>query len=171
VISRVAVVSEYNVRPATRDDAEFLVEMLVAAVNWRPDRKLTRAEIMAVPKNAGYVDGWGRPDDVGVVALEPDGTRIGAAWVRFRTADDPGYGYVSDDVPELAIAVVGERRGQGVGRALVPALLDAARDRGIGAVSLSVGHGNYAAKLYSEHGFRVVESLDEDDIMLVELTT
>ena len=39
-------------------------------------------------------------------------------WVRLLRAEDRGYGYVDDDMPELTVAVKREWRGQGVGTAL-----------------------------------------------------
>ena len=46
-----------------------------------------------------YVEGFGRAGDCGVVA-ESAGLPVGAAWYRRFPADRPGYGYVSEDIPE-----------------------------------------------------------------------
>lgn len=51
-----------------------------------------------------YIAGWPRDADLGVIA-QADGERIGAAWLRFLPAADPGYGFVAADVPELTIGV------------------------------------------------------------------
>jgi ribosomal protein S18 acetylase RimI-like enzyme len=110
-----------------------------------------------------------RLGDRGVVAGDPGGAPIGAAWVRHLAADDPGYGFVRADVPELTIGVVEAFRGRGVGRALLRAVLAAARDAGVPAVSLSVERANLAARLYAAEGFRVVGSDVDADTMLVEL--
>ncbi|MGW7072581.1 hypothetical protein ACWGII_29645 [Streptomyces sp. NPDC054855] len=45
--------------------------------------------------------------------------------MRFFTEDEPAYGFVHADIPELAIGVVADWRGRGVGRALLRALADA----------------------------------------------
>jgi hypothetical protein len=37
---------------------------------------------------------------------------IGAAWWRFLAAQDPGYGFVADDVPELSLSVERANRAQ-----------------------------------------------------------
>ena len=65
-----------------------------------------------------------------------------------------GYGYVDDETPELAIAVLPDHRGRGLGRRLLRELLDAAGGR-FGAVSLSVRAENPAWRLYERTGFRV----------------
>jgi GNAT superfamily N-acetyltransferase len=96
-------------------------------------RNLTQ-EIMADPPLAHYVNGWMCPDDLGVVAVSPTGLPIGAAWLRYLPATDPGYGYIRDDVAELSMGVVASWRGRGVGRALLRSVLDAARAAGVTAV-------------------------------------
>ena len=85
---------------------------------------------------------------------------VGAAWYRLFTAEDPGFGFVDDQTPELAIAVVPSRRGRGFGRELLSALLDRARNDGFEAISLSVAKDNPAIHLYEGYGF---EKVREDD--------
>ena len=159
----------FTIRPATAADADFLTDMLVAAVNWEPHRDRAREDVLADPAAAHYVSGWMRSTDLGVVAVSPAGTPIGAAWLRYFPSTDPGYGYVRDDVPELGMGVVAAWRGRGVGRSLMRSLLDAARAAGIAAVSLSVERANPAVRLYQSEGFRTVESVDGSDTMLVTL--
>ena len=141
------------VRPAVAADAPFLAEMLAVAVQWRPDsppRPLD--EVLADPAIGNYLSGWPRPGDVGLVA-EVDGTPLGAVWCRHFSADDPGYGFVAADVPELSIGVVAGARGRGIGRRL---LLDLVSELGrleIARVSLSVETDNPAMGLYADVGF------------------
>ena len=107
------------------------------------------------PAISRYVERWGRPGDAAVVALDPDdGRRIGAAWYRLMPPEEPGYGTVDASTPEVVIAVVPDRRGTGVGRALLRGLLETAREQGFAALSLSVRRGNPAAVgLYEKSGF------------------
>ncbi|MFJ2083989.1 GNAT family N-acetyltransferase [Micromonospora chokoriensis] len=161
--------TDLDIRAATPADSDFLVDMLIEAVNWLPERNWSREQILANPALAHYVAGWMRPDDFGLVAVGPIDRPVGAAWFRFLTAADPGYGYVSDDVPELTIGVVESWRGRGVGRVLLRAVLDAARARGIRRVSLSVERANFAARLYAAEGFRSVESFEDADTMVAEI--
>ncbi|HEX9993956.1 MAG TPA: GNAT family N-acetyltransferase [Acidimicrobiales bacterium] len=143
-------------RPAGAGDVDFLHAMLYEAAHWSPDRpRMDRAEARTHPRMAHYVDGFPRPGDAGVVA-EEDGRPIGAAWYRRFSADAPADGFVAEDIPEVAIAVVAEARGRGVGTALLTALLDRAAAEGLGAVSLSVEDANPARRLYEHVGFERV---------------
>ena len=147
----------YLFRRAGTDDADFLwvalyhashaAEIGIDDPETLPDR----------PELARYVDGWGgRTEDMGVVAVDHDsGDRVGAAWLRLLTGDAKGYGYVDDETPELAIAVLPGHRGRGLGERLLRELLDAARVD-FGAVSLSVRADNPARRLYERTGFRPV---------------
>jgi ribosomal protein S18 acetylase RimI-like enzyme len=72
------------------------------------------------------------------------------------TADDPGYGYVGEDVPEVAMAVDPAWRGRGVGTMLLDGLIAAAARRGLRMLSLSVDRDNPAGCLYARSGFSTV---------------
>lgn len=155
-------------RTALPDDAQFLEDMAVEAVNWPPDRSWPRRRILADPRNAHYVTGWKRETDLGVVAVggpapgerpesdDDPGSPVGAAWLRYLPADDPGYGFVDADTPELAIALRPGWRGQGIGRALLRRLHSDAAQRGITRISLSVEPDNPALALYESEDFVVV---------------
>ncbi len=156
-----------TIRAAAPQDGAFMGDMLVEAVNWSPEwKKKSRARIFATPAIARYITGWPRPGDLGVIA-ESDGEPIGAAWLRFLPAADPGYGFVAADVPELTIGVAAGWRGRGAGRALLRAVADRARSAGIRRISLSVERKNYARQLYLSEGYQVVDaSHGQSDIML-----
>ncbi len=102
-----------------------------------------------------------------MVAEADDGRPIGACWLRFFTADDPGYGFVAADVPEVGMAVSASWRGRGVGRALLRGLVESARQAGIQHLSLSVERGNHALALYQAEGFAVVAA-EDDALTLVK---
>ena len=156
-------------RPAVADDAGFLADMLVEAVNWLPGRDFSRERVLADPASVHYVAGWPRAGDVGTVA-EAAGAPVGAAWLRLLPADDPGYGFVAADVPELTLAVAAGWRRQGVGRRLLRAVVAQARAAGHRGVSLSVERGNPAQDLYAGEGFRTVRRDRDADTMLLTLT-
>jgi ribosomal protein S18 acetylase RimI-like enzyme len=108
------------------------------------------------------VKGWGRPGDTVLIAVD-DAFPVGAAWYRLFRRDLPGYGFVDEETPELAIAVVPSRRGRGIGEALLEALCDRARQDGYRALSLSVERENPALRgFYEAHGFAVAGSGEGD---------
>ena len=150
------------IRRGGAQDLRFLRDMLHHAYYWRervPGSLVSR-----------YVRGWGRPGDTAVVALD-GGFPVGAAWYRVFTADEPGYGFVDEQTPELAIAVVPSQRGKGVGEQLLLALIERARQAGYASLSLSVEPGNPARKLYERHGFRVVDEGAEAWTMVAHLAS
>ena len=105
-----------------------------------------------------YVKGWGRPGDTALIAVE-DGFPVGAAWFRLFPRDQPGYGFVDEETPELAIAVSPHARGKGIGDALLHALYERAKADGYAAVSLSVDARQRAlrSRFYEQkHGFERV---------------
>jgi GNAT superfamily N-acetyltransferase len=78
---------------------------------------------------------------------------IGAAWWRFFTEQDHGYGLIEPAVPEVSIGVSKDMRGRGVGRVLLEELIERARDGDPPALSLSVEKDNPALRLYERLGF------------------
>ena len=141
-----------NVRAAGAADLPFLREMSYEAATWRPEEHAPLESVLADPHVVRYLSDWGRPGDAGVIG-EEQGRPLGAAWFRLFPADEPGYGFVAADVPELAIAVAVGARGRGIGTQLLVALVDRARESGHRAVSLSVEPENPARRLYERAGF------------------
>lgn len=159
-----------HLRPVTTDDTDLLIALVVEAVNWTGESRIGPEDVPGDPHLALYAVGWGRPGDVGVVAVDDAGSPLGAAWLRCTSAAAPGWGWVADDVPELSLGVLGPARGAGVGSAVLDACLAAARDAGARAVSLSVEDGNDAARgMYERRGFRVVGRVGGSDTLLLDL--
>jgi GNAT superfamily N-acetyltransferase len=157
-----------RLRPLVAADSSFLVEMLLEAVNWHPERsRLSMASVLADSALSHYVADWPRPDDGGVLAIA-DEQPVGAAWWRFFTGVDPGYGFVAADIPELSMGVVADWRGRGVGRALLRATKQAAAAR-CRQISLSVERANRARDLYVSEGFRVLAGGPDSDTMICDL--
>ena len=140
-------------RSLSSSDAAFMERMMLLA-GFPPDRELP-ADAREMPHVRRFLDGWGRPGDVGVVALDDTQRPLGAAWARVQ--DEP---LLRDDrgapVAELAVAVEERARGRGVGSALLDALADAARARGHRELSLNVSPRNPAHRLYLRCGFELV---------------
>jgi len=149
-------VKDVRFRPAAAEDFTFLATMLGEAAVWRPDKPTPTADqVLADPRYSLYLVGWPRQGDYGLVA-EQDGP-VGAAWFRRFTEASHGYGFVADDVPELAIAVLASRRHEGIGRRLLVDLIEASVAQGFPAISLSVAADNPARGLYESSGFVAVE--------------
>jgi ribosomal protein S18 acetylase RimI-like enzyme len=110
------------------------------------------------PYLARYALDWGRVGDVGYVSFA-DISPIGAAWLRLWLGEEKGFGYVRDEIPELAIAVVPDFRGQGVGTKLLEQILNTAKMK-YPAVSLSVRSNNPVLRLYERNGFLKIPGSD-----------
>ena len=155
----------FVVRRGGAQDVRFLRDMLHHAYYWKeraPDAGPGPVQL--------YVKAWGRPGDTAVIGLL-DGFPVGAAWFRLFETGAPGYGFVDEQTPELAVAVVPNARGKGVGSALLVSLLDQARNAGYEALSLSVDrHNQGAIALYEHHGFRQVEETPDSLTLRVGLT-
>lgn len=150
------------IRRGSAHDVPFLRDMLRHAYFWR----------MSAPPDdlpdARYVEAWGRPGDTAMIAID-DFQPVGAAWYRLFRRERPGYGFLDERTPELAIAVVPSRRGRGFGRELLEALMAQARKDGFEALSLSVDRENPAVQLYEQFGFRKVADEDGSCTMRAEL--
>jgi len=146
-------------RAARPQDARFLRDMVRHAYHWRlaqdPDLPVYR-----------YVNNWGRPGDTGLLAFE--GINVyGAAWYRLFTEDEPGFGFIDAETPEVTIAIVPSRRGKGAGKELLEALLDRARADGYAAVSLSAAPDQ--TSYYERFGFETVHEDEHAATMVARL--
>jgi ribosomal protein S18 acetylase RimI-like enzyme len=156
--------SKVVVRRGGAQDVRFLRDMLHHAYYWKE-----RAPDSGPGPVALYVKAWGRPGDTAVIAID-GGFPVGAAWYRLFSADRPGYGFVDERTPELAIAVVPSARGKGIGSKLLGALLDRVREAGYPSISLSVDRNNAGAiELYERHGFTKVGEDEDSFTMLASL--
>ena len=136
----------YTTRPLTVEDEPIVWEMLRYA-----SHESSVKSVRKQPALARYASGWGRVGDVGCIA-EQDIFALGIAWLRLWLGEDKGYGYISDRIRELAIAVLPDYRGQGIGSHLLGQILVMAQDR-FPAVSLSVRADNPVVRLYERSGF------------------
>lgn len=144
-----------TLRPLTPADETILWAMLYQAIHVPDGQAPPPRDVVFRPELARYVQGWGRPGDCGIVAIDPaTGEAIGAVWLRRLIGDERGYGYVDDDTPELSMAVLPTYRGQGLGSRLLESLL--ATDCGQPPISLSVARSNPARRLYERWGWQPV---------------
>ena len=145
-----------KIRAGTPEDLPFLEQMLFEAFFWNSNQARPELqEFMQHPEFRKLLADWGRAGDKAVIAEENE-TPIGAAWYRLWTEENHSYGFVDEETPELGMAVHASHRSKGAGRALLRALIAAARNGGIRALSLSVDPANFARQLYESEGFAKV---------------
>ncbi len=137
---------DYTIRPLTIEDRSIVWEMLRYA-----SHEHSLESVQKQPCLARYASGWGRVGDIGCVATRATAS-IGAAWLRLWVEQDKGFGYVSDKIPELAMAVLPDYRGQGIGTQLLMQVLEVAKGH-FPAVSLNVREDNRVVRLYERAGF------------------
>ena len=148
-------------RRATAANLPFMEEVFVITADWNPGHERGAEYWRADPTFQMYIGGFPRPTDLGFIAAR-EGQDVGAIWSRYFTADDPGYGFVGEQTPELTVGVVAGRRGEGIGRALMNVMLAASNTD----LSLSVEDGNPAIELYRKSGFVEVGRVGNSTTML-----
>lgn len=162
--------SDVTIREMNPDDYPLLEEFLYLAVYQHDAARPIPRSVVKEPRVHIYIEEFGsRPHDRGLVA-EADGRVVGAAWTRVLGGDPPGYGYIDDATPELAISLVPEYRNRGIGTRMMSDLIRLLTECGYAKISLSVDKANYAARMYEDLGFVVVAEQDEDQIMIRALS-
>ena len=154
-------------RPLTQHDRLLLRQATLANMNWNTAR-FGFDDVDGSDEIAHYFRDFPSDRDFGLADEERDSVRA-VAWLVFLPEDEPGYGFVDADTPELSITTFEGFRRQGIGGALLSELIAAARSRGVPAISLSVEDGNGARRLYERAGFRVVGRNGGSDTMLLDL--
>ena len=154
-----------NIRKITVSEYPLLEDFLHGAIFLSPGEEIPPREIIFEAEIYCYIDGFGsKQGDCGVIA-EENGKIIGAAWTRII----PAYGHIDDKTPELAISVLPEYRGQGIGTALMTRLFELLRERGYKRTSLAVQQKNAAAGFYKKLGYEIINKNDEEFIMVKNL--
>lgn len=164
-----AVPATVAIRDATLADEPFLWRVLSFTAVAPDVEPPTIEAIRQDPGISRYLMGWGRPGDAGVIG-EVEGQPVGAAWQRLFPSGVRGYGFVSEEIPEVSLGVEVAWRNRHIGRALLAALVDRARAARIEAVSLSVDASNApAVALYTAMGFMSVGGDADHPTMLLGL--
>ena len=153
---------DYCIRPIKESEYPLLNDFLYEAIFIPPGVAAPPRSITELPELQVYVRDFGSGEaDVCFVA-ETEKKVIGAVWTRIM--DD--YGHIENDVPSLAISLYSQYREQGIGTALMQAILAELQQRGYVKVSLSVQKANSAVRLYQRLGFVAVSETDEEYIMV-----
>ena len=157
--------AQYYIREIMPQEIPLLEDFLYEAVFIPegvapPPKTIVKNEDLQV-----YVRDFGLlPDDKCLVA-EADTKIVGAVWCRIMN----DYGHIDDDTPSLAISLYKEYRNQGIGTELLRRRILLLRQSGYKQVSLSVQKANYAARMYLNAGFKVVNENLEEYIMALDL--
>jgi len=158
-----------TIREMQPGEAAILEDMLYEAV-FQPDPlNLIPREVIHVPEVRKYINNFGQQKDDFCLVADYNHKIIGAVWVRILSGDIKGYGYIDDNTPEFAIALYPEYRKQGLGTQMMNEMISNLKSKGYHQTSLSVQKENYAAKMYKNLGFEIIDENDEDYIMLLKL--
>ncbi len=158
----------WEIRDLKPHEQPMLRDFLYEAVFRREDQPPYPREIIEEPAVRVYIEGWGRPDDICLVA-HADGGMAGAVWTRILTGEKKGFGYVDDETPELAISLFQQYRGHGLGTRLMQAIINRLTADGYRQVSLSVTKDNPACRLYQRLGFQTIFENDDDYLMVLNI--
>lgn len=144
------------IRKLEATDQLLLAEMMYQALFIPEGETPPPKKIIWEPKLSKYHAQWGVAGDMGLVA-EDGNQAIGAIWCRQFKRQDQSYGFVDQDTPEMIIAVEPGFRNQGIGSALIEAMINMLKAAGIKGISLSVQKANRALRLYNRLGFNIVK--------------
>ena len=154
-----------KIRTLKDDETDLLQTFLYEAIFVPEGAAPPPREIIEKPELRVYTDDFGsRKGDNGLVAVI-DHQVVGAVWTRIM--DD--YGHVDDETPSFAIALYPAYRGQGIGTAMMKAMLALLKNQGYRQGSLAVQKANDAVKLYRDVGFEIVDENAEEYIMVCTL--
>ncbi len=151
-------------------DMPFMHKMLYEAIYWmKKDNYPSFEEAMADESFLQEFTAFGScAGDLAVIA-ESDHILLGSAWTRCWNEEDNIRGYISPNIPILAIAVAENYRDMGIGKMLIDALKAFAKDKTINKISLCVTKSNYAYSLYKKCGFSDYKDIGDSIIMLLKL--
>lgn len=165
--TRALAAGTLHFRPLVAHDQDALWRWLHVALWDPPPAGLRPAAVLQHPGVRIYAEEWGRPSDVGVVAVV-DGRDAGACWVRLLP-EGTGLASVDASTPQLGIALEPEFQHRGFGRPLMLETLRAAAAHGHRQVSLTVHPENPARRMYERCGFRRVGRRNHYHLMVAQL--
>ncbi|MEM1220886.1 MAG: GNAT family N-acetyltransferase [Bacteroidota bacterium] len=143
-----------NLRSFEKGDQAFIKAMLYQALFLRPGQEPFPVAILEEPTLRKYWVDFGEQRGDRALIAEVDAIPAGAIWIRQFSTQNPGYGFVANDIPELNMAIQPDYRGQGLGNQLLKAMLALVRSEGFRGLSLSVDKENWANQWYRKHGFK-----------------
>ncbi|MDE6592642.1 MAG: GNAT family N-acetyltransferase [Oscillospiraceae bacterium] len=155
----------YGIRKMKESEYGLLADFLYDAIFVPEGTEAPLREIISRPELQVYIADFGRHRGDHCLGAYVSDEIVGAVWVRIMN----DYGHIDDDTPSFAISVHKEYRGQGIGTALMRAMLELLKEEGFKQVSLAVQKENYALKMYKGLGFETVNENEEEYIMVCRL--
>lgn len=147
-------------------EISFLREILYQAIFVPPGIKPYPRSIIDEPAIIKYIDPWDSKRDFGLI-IYIDKVPAGAIWGKFLDENNPGYGFIDSETPELSMAMLPAYRNQGYGTALITRFFELAINRDYKAISLSVDRLNPAVRLYKRMGFEIIDAPGSDYTMKI----
>lgn len=139
-------------RPITSFDEGYLELLLYETIFVLNDQHMPDRSILEKPEYQRCIRPW-KENDIGYIAIDPiTSEAVGAVWLRFFTAENPGNAYINDFMPELLVVVDGSYRGDGVGTDLVHYLL-AQLPSSVKGITLGVDIRNPVLGFFERLGF------------------
>jgi len=152
------------------DDKGFLMKMLYESIFIEKEKKPPMDELLNSNELKKYHQEWGRTGDKALMAVDHNGTPIGAVWFRLFTKKEKSYGFVDEQTPEIGIAIEESVRNKGLGTQLMNSIIEEAKKDGYKTISLSVDMKNeHAVHLYQKLSFAVMHSDKTSYTMLLHL--
>lgn len=154
-------------RTLTAADQDSLWHWFHIALWDPPPAPLRPIEVLQTPGARIYAEEWGRPTDIGVVAVA-NGVDAGACWMRILP---PGTGLASVDAstPQLGIALESEFQHKGLGKPLMLEALARAGKAGHRQIALTVHPENPARFMYQACGFKMLETRNNYWLMVARV--
>ena len=153
------------IRGLRSGETELLKAFLYEAIFIPKGQRLPAREIVERPELRLYYEDFGQgPADHCLVA-EMENHVVGAVWTRIME----DYGHVDGETPSLALSLIPEYRGRGIGSRLLQEMLLFLKKQGYRQASLAVQKANYAFRLYRKAGFEITRETDEEYIMVKKL--
>ena len=150
------------IRKIRPEEYSLLREFLYQAIYLPKGVEPPPRSVIDLPELQVYIEGFGtRPGDHCLVA-EVEEKVVGAAWCRIME----DYGHIDSNTPSLAISLLPEYRGRGIGTRLLNDLLLLLWENGYRQVSLSVQKENPALRLYQRAGFQIAAERGTEYLML-----
>jgi len=119
------------------------------------------------PELSIYIDDFGTKDDCCFVA-EIDCNIIGVVWTRRLASGIKGYVNIDENTCICYIYFNGVQ-GIGIGTELMSRMIEELKIKGYKNISLSIDKKNYAAKMYKNLGFNVIDENENGYLMLLNL--